>query len=1348
MSLNTPGFEAVDFDPFGTPAKQAPTTEALKELFTSVMLGGEPANCSFNESVSILLSGRIDRKLLKEAFAHMIERHEALRMTFSDDGQMVNIAPSITTPWTEEQFEKDREEEMLERHTRLATTTPFDLINGPLIRAVLLSFGDERHALIVTGHHLVCDGWSLALIMRDLSLTYTALVRREPVVLEPAVSFVNYANDQQRYNQSITRTTTEEFWQRQYRGDIPVVEFPTDFARPAFRTFHARRIDVVMPAPLVESVKQTSRKMGLSFVNFMLATFEAYLYRITGQDDLVVGLAASGQSAEGLYNLVGHCVNLLPLRTQVKPGMSFTDYAKERRKYLFDALDNQRFTYGSLLQKLQIPRDPSRIPLVPIAFNVDLGFTDGFVFEGCQFECKSNPRYFENFEVFLNAFSNKDEVILECSFNTDLFDSDIMELRMKEYITLMESVVKDPTQSIATLNILPEEEKEFLADINNTNIPTDAPWGVHERIDIKANELGDEVTAVVAGDNKLSYRKLKRLSSGMACRMQHLGVQPGDFIGVCMPRQVELPAVLLGVMKAGAAYVPMDHYLPADRLHYMMEDSGARYVVTTREIQEKAAFPAKKVLFLDELLANTNDTAYTKIPVDKNTLSYILYTSGSTGKPKAVAARQSSLVNLLVNISPLMGIGKDAHFLAITTISFDASVLELIMPLLTGATLHLATREQSIDPDWMDPYIESRDIRFMFATPATFDLMLSGGWQGKKNLSIIVGGEGLRTELNDKLLQYNREVWNIYGPTETTIFSTTLRLTRDDPGSARNGIITIGKPVANTRIYIMDANGQQCPIGVKGELWIAGEGVSAGYHNRTELTREKFIPSPDGNGMAYRSGDGVMVGKDGMLYFVNRLDNQVKVRGYRIELGEIETALSSCPGISQAVVMTRPDPSGQNMLAAWFVPDNPSIPEPDMVNRCRKHLALSLPEYMIPVAWKQMESFPLSANGKINRKVLPEPGADVRHTETEGPQEDLTPMQSRMIRLWEQLLQRKGIRLDDNYFELGGHSILAVKMVVDMEKETGIRLPLAVLFTNPTVRKLSALYEQPAHEADVWSPIVPIRTNGKRNPLFFAHGVSGNVFKYHAVGNLLQPDQPSYGIQAFGLNGTDTPFRKMEEMAAYHVDALLKFQPRGPYFLAGGSFGGYLAYEMAQQLTAQGHKVAFLALMDIEAAKKQDFLPSGVKQIVGAGLLAERFVKRAASLAMADKEERRQYFEARKRQKDAGDLESWLDRFKVTEMIGAESATFFKRVEDACHEAVLNYKIRPYHGPVLLVRAEEGYFNNEYDETLGWNKFASQLRVITVPGDHVTIFHEPHVEHMARELDKILEQAHATYTNA
>ncbi|MBK9320981.1 MAG: hypothetical protein IPM91_20755 [Bacteroidetes bacterium] len=395
---------------------------------------------------------------------------------------------------------------------------------------------------------------------------------------------------------------------------------------------------------------------------------------------------------------------------------------------------------------------------------------------------------------------------------------------------------------------------------------------------------------------------------------------------------------------------------------------------------------------------------------------------------------------------------------------------------------------------------------------------------------------------------------------------------------------------------------------------------------------------------------------------------------------------------------------------------------------------------MIPTLWMKMDSFPLTPNRKVDRKALPK-HTNAKPTDRNNVEfEQFSPLQLQIANVWKDTLKVPEVFLDDNFFEHGGYSILAVKLMVDLEKETGIRLPIAVLFTHSTIRKLSSLYDKPAEEG-VWSPLVTIKAEGTRKPMYFVHGVSGNVFKYFALGKLLHPDQPSLGLQGFGLNGKDIPFTNMEEMAAYHIDALLKFQPNGPYMLGGGSFGGYLAYEMAIQLMEKGKEVSFLALYDLDAAKKTDFLPGGVKQLMGATLLASRFIKRATVLAKADKEERKNYFEARKKIKEVGELESWLDIFNVTEMIGEDAATYFKRVEEACYEALMNYKIKPYKGSLVLFRAKDGHYNNEYDEDLGWGNFVKgTTTVITVPGDHNSIFEEPNVPILAAKMNEILNK--------
>lgn len=1334
-------FETVDFDPFAQNSTAVTSTEAQREIFTSVLLGGDAANCAYNESVTLKISGPLNKELLKDSFSKVIERHDALRSTFSEDGRSLFISTSINLPWIETEVHSEAEKfQLLKRVTKEATLHAFDLRNGPLIRVQLICLRNKDFHLIVTGHHIICDGWSLSLILRDLSIFYSAAIRGELVELEPAVSFIQYATELELEINSPQQQQIESFWIQQYNEEVPVVEFPIDNSRPSLRTFHAKRIDAIVPEEVVKEIRNLSKKSNASFVTIMLSAFESFLYHVTSQEDLVVGLPAAGQNVEGRFNLVGHCVNLLPLKTKIQPDQPFSEYLKSRKGYLFDAYDHQQFTFGSLIQKLNIQRDPARIPLVPIVFNVDIGFTDGFKFEDCTFEVSTNPRFFENFEMFLNASGSGNQLTLECTFNNDLFNEEMMQIRMQEFISILESIIDNPEQAVGELNCITAPEKRIVEKNNETKITHEKPLGIHQCIEETASTLKKNHIAIVAGEKHITYEELNYLSGHWAARLQARGIKEGDYIGVCLKRTAELPVALLSILKSGAAYIPLDPDFPADRLHYMVEDAPAKYVIVSKELQNELKFPVDKVILFEDLKNETNGIEYTKSDVTPDTLAYILYTSGSTGKPKGVAVRHASVTNLLNDIAPKIGLDREERFLSVTTISFDISVLELFMPLMHGAGLHLANKMQAIDPRWLSNYIDQKSIRFIQATPATYDLLFAGGWEGKKDLAVLCGGEALRIELANKLLSCNRDVWNLYGPTETTIWSTVSLITEQSLARQRNGILSIGKPVANTKIFIMNQHGQPCPIGVSGELWIGGDGVSAGYLNRPELTQEKFIPSPDGEGLVYKTGDRVIMDLSGNLYFLNRFDHQVKVRGYRIELGEIETALNNCKEIQQSVVLTCPDSSGQNMLVTWFKPTSTDLSDEEIISSCKKSIVTQLPEYMIPAVWISMKDFPLTPNGKIDRNALPQPG-HIKIERTLLAKEEATPLQKSIINLWEELLQIPNIRLDDNFFHLGGHSILAVKIMVDLEKLTSKKLPLAVLFTSPTIRELSALYEQNEDEK-VWNPIVPLREGGINKALYFAHGISGNVFKYHGLGQRLTGSQPSYGLQAYGLNGIDTPFHDMKTMAAYHIKAIRAAQPEGPYYLAGGSFGGYLAYEMAIQLKEAGQEIGFLCLFDIDAAKKKDFLPTGVKQIVDVQLLAERFMKRAVELARADKEERKSYFEARKKQQERNnDIESWLEKYKVSEMIGAESAAYFRRVEEACHDALMSYKIREFDGDVLLVRAKESYYNNEYDIDLGWSHFVKgKVEVLHVPGDHNSIFWPPNVEFLAQNIGDELEK--------
>lgn len=987
------------------------------------------AGKAFTEACVLSIDGDVNKELLHKAWEQLFTRYPGLLSNFSgEEGKRepasLQIAnDSATGP---------------EDALKLAASSP-DAFSGPLLTGTLFSNANNRSFLVMQLHHAAGDRHLLRHLIFVLAELYTnpANNNQEKVFAAEGSSQSDAEADQ-------------KFWISHYPAEAPVVEFPAEYNRPAIRTFEAKSCRLQLGNNLGASLHALAAYLQSPLTDLLRAAFEIFVYRLTSQTELVIG----GSVHEG-RNTMGLKAGTIPYFLQIDAKVPFSEFLKQRISYYRLARQHADYTADDLARRLGVPEDSSRVTLVPVRFDA---YTESEtpVFDRCTCMLHYYQRAHEYHEVFAECEIRNDQISFHLRFNAGLFDAGVMDLRLHEFQTLLDSICREPSKPLGWLTILPPDELAFLDSINKESLaPLEAPYGVHERIDRVADELGDTQVAVVAGEYRLSYRELKELSSRMALYFQRKGVQPGSFIGVCMPRQVELPAVLLGVMKAGAAYVPMDHYLPSDRLMYMLEDSGAAFIVTTPEIQRHAGFPQEKVIYLDDLANADNGTGYTKIPVDKNTLSYILYTSGSTGRPKAVAARQSSLVSLLVNTAPVMGINRDTPFLAITTISFDASVLELVSPLITGATLHLATREQSIDPAWMDPYIESRDIRFIFATPATLELMLNSGWQGKKNLSIIAGGEALRTELTDKLLRTNKSIWNIYGPTETTIFSTYICLDAHGSASARNGVISIGGLVPNTRVYILDPNGQRCPVGVKGELLIAGEGVSAGYHNRAELTAEKYIPSPDGNGMAYRTGDGVLIGPDRLFYFMHRLDHQVKIRGFRIELGEIEMVIDRFPGVVQNAVVVREDRPGQKMLAAYLVMEEGR--ELD-IRAIRDFLGEKLPEYMVPPAFVQMKEFPRTASGKIDRKNLPAP--DNKRPELGiAYKAPVSPLEKKIADIWARVLSYDRVGTRDNFFDLGGNSLLALSAVSALRQETGRDISVIRIYQHPTVEGLAGSME-------------------------------------------------------------------------------------------------------------------------------------------------------------------------------------------------------------------------------------------------------------------------------------------------
>jgi len=1050
---------AVDFDPFadGELLLTAPATESQKEIWASVQMG-DAANCAYNESQSLRLKGNLDVEALQSAVQQLVQRHEALRTTFSTDGNTLCIIASrqieisiIDLSGLEPQEQETKIASILQQEVE----QPFDLEHGPLFRSKIVKLQMQEHLAVLTAHHIICDGWSWAVLMPDLGKLYSGLQQGIVPELEEPDHFSEYATLQEEEAQSPEAIATEQYWLDQFADSVPVLDFPSDRPRPPLRTFNAAREDWHLNPELVANLKQLGTKLGCSFMTTILSGFEVWLHRLTGQNDLVVGISVAGQATLGQYNLVGHCVNLLPLRSQINGEKSFSDYLQTRRSAVLDAYDHQQFTFGSLIKKLVFPRDSSRIPLVPITFNIDQGLDgNSLPFTGLEVEFFSNPRAFENFELFINATELRGQMTLECQYNTNLFDANTIRRRMAEFETLLAGIVANPNQIIAKLPILPTTEQQLLASWNNTQTAYPEDLCIHQLFETQVEKTPDAI-AVVFEDKQISYRELNLRANQLAHYLQSLGVGSEVLVGLCVERSLEMVVGVLGILKAGGAYVPLDYAYPEERLAFMLQDAQVSVLLTQEKLKSGLPKHQAEIICLD---TNWQSIDYgldnPTNSVTSNNLAYIIYTSGSTGQPKGVQIQHRSAVNLLNAIAQEPGLTAEDTLLSVTSLSFDIAVSEILLPLSVGAKLVLVSREVAADSTQLLKALTTSGATFMQPTPVTWRLLLAAGWQGSPQLKMISTGEALPRDLANQLLPKGACLWNLYGPTETTIWSTGYKVTTG------NKAIGIGCPLANTQIYILDSHLQPVPIGISGELYIGGEGLARGYLNRPDLTAERFISnpfSPNPKSRLYKTGDLARYLPDGHIEYLGRIDYQVKLRGFRIELGEIETALLQHPVVKEAVVIIREDTPNENSLVGYIVAET-GEDSLQVILQLRQFLKQQLPDFMVPTIFMALEAMPLTPNGKVDRKALPEPDASRPELEANyvAPR---TPIEQEIADIWTQVLNLKRVGIYDNFFELGGYSLLAIQVVSRVRQALQVEILMSNLFELPTVADLAERVE-------------------------------------------------------------------------------------------------------------------------------------------------------------------------------------------------------------------------------------------------------------------------------------------------
>lgn len=967
---------------------------------------------------------------------------------------------------------------------------------------------------------------------------------------------------------------------------------------------------------------------------------------------------------------------------------------------------------------MKIQRDPSRVPLIPVVFNIDMGMDSNVNFEGLTFKLLSNPRAFETFEIFLNASGSEDSFVLEWSYNTTLFKASTIKGMMLTFEKILKKTIKNPNIQLGNIIEFDQSAYSILNDTASTypNLP------LNEVLAKQAKKTPNKI-ALQFGNNTITYNQFINKSNKLANQLVSKGIKPGDCIGVCIYRSIELVVVLNALMQCGAIYIPLDPNYPSQRLNYMLKDSGAKFLISTKEVTSQLQSEAS-ILLMDELFANLS--SFTSTPILEQVFTenpvYILYTSGSTGNPKGVVVTHKNLVNFLYSMLEKPGITEFDKLLSITTISFDIAGLELFLPLISGATLVLTSENSAKDGRELLDILNQENITMLQATPTTWQMLLEIGWEKHLPIKALCGGEPLPLNLAKKLLPKVNELWNMYGPTETTIWSTIKQIHSDED------IITIGHPIANTQIYIVNESSVLMPPGKTGEIVIGGNGVSNGYWKQPDLTANKFIANSfdeKSSTKLYKTGDLGLLLSNGELQCLGRIDHQIKLRGHRIELEEIEQALDTLDDIQQSVVVVK-----NEKLAAYLKSNTHKVHNKDKVENWKIELLKLLPSHMVPTEFYHIEEFPTTLNGKIDRKALLKLPTDQASKKSNSL--PTTTSEKIISKIWKEVLGLDNIDIDSDFFQIGGHSIIGVKVMAKLEKETGKRLPLVSLLKHPTIRSLATYMD---NEFYTWNSLVPLKTNGTKPPLYIIHGANHQVLIFDALAHFMDKDQPVYGLQSRGLNGVDEPHDSIDQMAADYIKEIVASNPKGPYALAGFSYGGIVAYEMARQLRAQGKKVTILAQFDTYVFPQYYYKSPIIKKAISILYVIGKIGYLILNMFSSKKNFVRRYellkllFKGYYLRLRHGRAKQYEMQFNVP-----------IKLLDYHNKATSKYTISPQDIVIDLFRASEEVNLVHDHKYLGWKKMALKgIRKQMVRGNHVDMFEKPHVKDFANKLQNVLD---------
>lgn len=1285
----------------------------------------QPAEPIYNEPCTIHRYGAFDIEVFKRTLLEILRRHEAWRTSFAPDGEeIVHQNLEVTLPFDDLSGLPRAEAET--EALRLATEDarkPILLDAVPLFRGRIVRMASEKYRIYFTFHHIIFDGVSIARVfMPELMAIYSSFERGEPSPLpDLPLQYGDYAIWRAQHVASPAVTRHLAYWLENLSGELPILQLPEDKLRPTITSYRGAMECFDVPAELMSGLRRLSRMYGVTLYMILLAAFKTLLFRYSGQTDVIVGSATDARRRPELENLMGYFLDTFAIRSHPLPDLSFSEYLLQVRNSVLGGMVAAEIPFDRVVQAINPKRDTSRHPIFQAFFTVRPPMpplTDGWGLSQTDITVGTSK-----FDLYLEFGDGPNSIDARFFYNTDIWNASTIQRMAANLLVLLESITHDPEEKLGLLAIATQEENDALLGPGGWNdTASEFPQITLQELIADQIRKTPKTIAAVCGAASLTYGQLGARRDELADQLYSIGVRPGSIVAVAVDRSLDLLAGLLAVLKLGAAYLPVDIHAPSERIAIFLGDAGPAAILTQESLLPQIGKSHWPILLIDEfrsddaLSGHATSTLTQEVVQYRGNLddtAYLIYTSGTTGQPKAVEILQRSLVNLLISMQKSPGFRASDTLLAITPMSFDIAALEMFLPLISGGTVVIATREEARDPFLLAQAIQASGCTVIQATPSTWRSLLLSGWNNArrsttgieaKPLRILCGGEALSRELANKLLATGAEVWNMYGPTETTIWSAIDQVSLGEKNELTG--VPVGHPIANTQVYILDSQLQPSPIGVAGELFLGGMGLAKGYRGQPLLTADRFIRVESiGGNLVYRTGDLARRLPDGKILVLGRVDNQVKIRGSRIELEEVEAVVLRHPNVAAAAARAWPETSGGMRLSTYIVARQ--APSPTL-SEMRTFLEASLPESMIPSDVVSLPAIPLTPHGKVDRSKLPAP---IVEEIVPAQKESSSKEEERLAEIWAEVLGRKYVGPDDNFFDMGGHSMLIAALQLRISSEFGHRIPMAELFHNPTVRQQAQLIQRFVRDRLHLTPgVIPLQPLGSGNSIFWVHYLRGNLAEMIGTHRpFLSLALTSEDIAALGRNPT------LENIAQQHVQKILTSQPQGPYIIGGLCASGILAFEIAAQLTSAGHQVSLLVLLDARNPSHLEQRGSLLLKMRRAKYALERI--RRAGWRKSAGDYRRRLFKR---------LSIWANRTYAKTELGA--------AQEMIEAAARTYRPRKYQGRVLLLLASDRPPQVDYLE--GWRSvIAGDFHFQYVDGHHSELIRIPHVRGVAEAIN-------------